>query len=363
MKTIRFTKLRFWMIALSVVVIAGGIAVTVISGGFNLGVDFQPGLSMRVEINSSNATIESVRTAVADLEGADVQTIGDESDRQFTVQVRDNGEIDGFASTMSSRVLERLESAFGDGNLVELESNYVGPRFSEDLVRNTVLLISLALALILLYIWFRFRLGYATASIVALLHDVAFMFAFIGAFQIEVSVATIAAILTIIGYSLNDTIVIFDRIRENENVMRESGFEGIINASITQSLSRTLITSITTLLAVSAIFIFATGQVRSFALNLMVGVIVGTYSSVFVASPVLLGWRRASRKKKVKKEAERHGGPVTAKKLEEAKDAAPSAEKQSITADEKAKVVEELRKKRAISGGKGSSRQKRKKKK
>ncbi|MFW5686207.1 MAG: protein translocase subunit SecF, partial [Spirochaetota bacterium] len=190
---------------------------------------------------------------------------------------------------------------------------------------------------------------------------VAFMLVFIGALQIEVSTATIAAILTIIGYSLNDTIVIFDRIRENERLMRESGFETIINASITQSLSRTLITSITTLLAVTAIYIFATGTVQLFALNLMIGVIVGTYSSIFIASPTLLGFRRATRKRRTKQEAERRGAPVTAKTLEGAKEAAPAADAQ-ISQAEKERVLEELRRKRAGSAGKSSSRSRRKKK-
>jgi preprotein translocase subunit SecF len=115
------------------------------------------------------------------------------------------------------------------------------------------------------------------------------MVLFIGTFQIEVSSATIAAVLTIMGYSLNDTIVIFDRIRENEKLLSESSFVQVINVSITQSLSRTIITSITTLLAVTAIYIFTTGQIQAFALNMIVGVLVGTYSSIFIASPTLLG--------------------------------------------------------------------------
>jgi preprotein translocase subunit SecF len=361
MKTIQFTRIRFVMIAFSVLLIAAGIAGTVLQGGFNLGVDFQAGLSLRVEIDDSNASIETVRTALSEMDGVQVQTIGGADDRQFTVRVRDDGETESFSTVMGARLTDSLEEAFGAGSVTELESNFVGPRFSEDLTQNTILLISLAMALILLYIWFRFKLGYAAASITALLHDVAFMLAFIGVFQIEVSAATIAAILTIIGYSLNDTIVIFDRIRENETLMRESSFEGIINSSVTQSLSRTLITSLTTLLAVSAIYIIATGQVQSFALNLIVGVLVGTYSSVFVASPVLLGWRRASRRRAAKKEAGRRGAPISEKKLEEAKAAAPAAEK-SISAAEKERVLEELRQKRASSSGKSARTQRKKKK-
>ncbi len=361
MKIIEFTKLRFYMIALSVLLIATGVTVTMVREGFNLGVDFQPGLSLRVAIDAPDADIESVRDATAGIAGTMVQTVGDPAERQFIVRVRDPGDIDGFSAVMGERVISTLESAFGAGTVTELESNYVGPRVSADLTRNTILLISLALGLILLYIWFRFRLEYAAASIAALVHDIAFMLAFIGAFQIEVSTATIAAILTIIGYSLNDTIVIFDRVRENEVVMRESGFEKIINASISQSMSRTLITSVTTLLAVTAIYIFATGTVQLFALNLIVGVVIGTYSSVFIASPVLLGWRRASRRRKALQDSQRRGTPVTTRRLDDAKEAAPAAEVQ-VSAAEKERVLEDLRRKRAVAAGRSAPRSKRKKK-
>jgi preprotein translocase subunit SecF len=361
MKTIQFTRLRFVMIAVSVLVIAGGLTATILQGGFNLGVDFQAGLSLRVAVDSTDASTESVREAVASIDGTQVQRVGVDEDNQFVVRVRDAGEIDSFSSVMSERILDALASEFGTAAITELENTYVGPRFSEDLTRNTVLLTSLAMALILLYIWFRFRLGYAVASISALVHDVAFMLVFIGAFQVEVSTATIAAILTIIGYSLNDTIVIFDRMRENERLMRESGFETIINASITQSLSRTLITSVTTLLAVAAIYIFATGTVQNFALNLIVGVVAGTYSSIFIASPVLLGWRRAARKRKTTKESELRGAPVSQQRLSEAKEAAPAADVH-VSAAEKERVLEELRQKRASASGRASSRSRRKKK-
>jgi preprotein translocase subunit SecF len=151
--------------------------------------------------------------------------------------------------------------------------------------------------LILVYIWIRYKQNYAFSAIAAIFHDVLFLLGFIGVFQLEFSTATIAAVLTIIGYSLNDTIVIFDRIRENTKVLREKTFEDIINISVTQSLSRTIITSVTTLIAVTAIFILATGSIQTFALNLIVGVLVGTYSSVFIASSILLSWNTSNSKR------------------------------------------------------------------
>jgi preprotein translocase subunit SecF len=195
----------------------------------------------------------------------------------------------------------------------ELEAAYVGPRFSQALGRQALALTLFALLLILAYLWFRFRLGYALSSIAALVHDVLVILGVIGTLQLEVSTATIAAVLTIIGYSLNDTIVIFDRIRENEVLLKDTSFRSTINTSISQSLSRTLITSITTLLAVIAIFVFSTGQIQLFALKLIIGVVVGTYSSIFVASPVLLGWQSAATQRRRRRETEKYRRGATTK--------------------------------------------------
>ena len=362
MKVFRFSRVRLLMVLVSVTLIVGGGVATYLRGGFNLGIDFQAGLSMHVAVNPGRAVadIESVRAALDTVPGAQVQTIGEEEAQQFVIRVSDSGDIPSFSTVASGQILDALRDAFGENGITELESTFVGPRFSQDLTRNTVVLTALALGVILLYIWFRFRLGYATAAITALVHDVAFMLVFIGTFQIEVSTATIAAVLTIIGYSLNDTIVIFDRIRENETVMRESGFETIINASITQSLSRTLITSITTLLAVAAIYVFATGSVQLFALNLIVGVVVGTYSSIFIASPVLYAWQTALRRRKARKDHERHGAPAASAKGESKPVSA--AAKAAVTAADKQRVIDEISRRKSAATGKSGSRSKRKKK-
>ncbi len=364
MKTIRFSKIRFLMLSLSLAIIAGGAIGTFLQGGFNLGIDFQAGLSIRVAVDPTKADvdIESVRAALSGVLGAQVQTVGNEEAQQFVVRVSDPGDIASFSTVASRDILDSLGDEFGEDAIEELENSFVGPRFSEDLTQNTIVLTALALTVILMYIWFRFRLGYATAAITALVHDVAFMLVFIGTFQIEVSTATIAAVLTIIGYSLNDTIVIFDRIRENEMIMRESGFETITNASITQSLSRTVITSLTTLLAVTAIYIFATGSVQLFALNMIVGVLIGTFSSIFIASPVLLGWQRSVRRRKARKDAQRHGAPISARTAESAKAATPVAQT-GITDADKQRAIEEISRRKSASSGRSSSRAKRKKKK
>jgi preprotein translocase subunit SecF len=289
------------MILISVILIGAGWVGTFLQGGFNLGIDFQAGLSMRVAV--SDSSVPEVRDAL-DAIGAQVQRVGREEEGEYSIRVGDDGMIEDFQQTMSSRILTTLSDQFG--NVEHLETAYVGPRFSRDLTQQAVFLTVFALGLILLYIWFRFRFGYAISAITALVHDVLFMLGFIGAFQLEVTTATIAAVLTIIGYSLNDTIVIFDRVRENETLMRDSSIVAIADTSITQSLSRTLITSLTTLLAVAAIYAFATGSIQIFALNLIVGVVIGTYSSIFIASPALIALHQSATKRRKHKEMERY---------------------------------------------------------
>ncbi len=401
-KVINFTKLRYLMLAVSLLLIAGGITGTISQGGFNLGIDFRAGLSQRVqiapealeitsegsalvhvigkeltleipgeegpvnyafpfdeyltlkdlataisavegvaiELNAPGYTktssliglnfetdlaegpvtvnmivpaqepsvkIEDIRGSLAELGAPQIQVVGNPVNQEFLIRVEDADELKDFSHVMAVRVEDLLEEAFGIKRVIIKQTDYVGARFAGELGTQSVTLGAIALALILVYIWFRFKLAYAVSSIVALLHDVLIMLGFIGTLQLEVSTATIAAVLTIIGYSLNDTIVIFDRVRENVSLMSDSEFKTVVNTSISQSLGRTIITSLTTLLAVGAIYVFGTGTIKIFALNLIVGILIGTYSSIFVASPILLGWTRISRKHRAKKDAEKFG--------------------------------------------------------
>ncbi len=374
-----FTKYRFIALGISAVLILGGIAATVTQGGFNLGIDFQAGLDQRVEISGAadEADVAGVRAALSEVEqeGLQVQSVGPADEQQFSVRVRDRGEIENFPDVMAGRVIGLLEAEFGEGTVDELERSYVGARFTEDLAGQAGFVVFFAVVLILAYIWLRFQLGYALSAISALVHDVTFMLVFIGSLQIEVQTATIAAVLTIIGYSLNDTIVIFDRVRENTTLMRDASYEQIINSSISQSMSRTVITSVTTLLAVTAIFIFATGAIQDFALNLMVGVVVGTYSSVFVASPALLGWKRRADARRAAKEGRARRGEGSRQVVERAKPALEGASgggnssgeaasaSGAARADVDAVKREISQKKQPAAAGKQQPRSKRKKKK
>ncbi len=245
-----------------------------------------------VYVNTANLdeaefiAIDTVRDALASMGIAQVQVVGDDYSQEF--QIRAETESEGVKNELEADIAALLRETFGENSVVIKGSDYVGPKFSAALSTSSIMLVIVALILIAVYIWIRFKLAYALSALAALTHDILIMLGFIAILQLEVSTTTIAAVLTIIGYSLNDTIVVFDRIRENIKGMKDTALDGIINTSITQSLSRTLITSLTTLLAVIPLFIFATGAIKLFALNLIVGIIVGTYSSIFIASPVLL---------------------------------------------------------------------------
>ena len=251
--------------------------------------------------------IGAIRESLQSIGINQIQQVGDAANQEFQFRIEEPEDARDFDREVVPRITALLEEEFGVGTALIRQTDYVGARFSENLVQQSVYLSVLALALILVYIWLRFRLAYAVSAIIALIHDALFMFAFIGVTRVEVSTATIAAVLTIIGYSLNDTIVIFDRVRENSGILRNMPFQEVIDTSITQSLSRTLMTSLTTLLAVAAIYAFGSGAIKDFALAMIVGIVIGTYSSIFVASPILLGWTGLGAKRRRSKDEAKYG--------------------------------------------------------
>ena len=297
-----------------------GFDIELVAAGSSRSKDLTSGLSYPISISSdvsfvnivggesSIVPIDKVRSSLSGLGNPQVQVVGREALSEFMVRVSDPE--GNKKDEIELEIVKSLEKAFGDNTVVIKQSDYVGPRFSSSLASQSISLTLTALVLILLYIWFRFKLGFAVSAITALAHDVLIMLGFIGTFGLEVSTTTIAAVLTIIGYSLNDTIVVFDRVRENQTLLKGEKFDKIVNTSITQSLSRTIITSLTTLLAVVALYVFGTGAIEDFALNLIVGILVGTYSSIFIASPVLLGWTNTVKRRKAKKSGTKIDAPV-----------------------------------------------------
>jgi len=309
-----FLRLRWVMIAISLVLIAGGLVGYFVRGGFNLGIDFTSGLVEQVQIRpgSREVGIAEVRTALAGIEGLSIQAIGPAGTQQFMIKVLAPSDDDSFQERTESRILALLSEAFGADNVVVQQSDFVGPRYAGELGTQTISILAVALALILIYTAFRFRIIYAGAAVLCLVHDALIMLGVIAVFRVEVTTSTVAAILTIIGYSLNDTIIIFDRVRENRSLMRDSDLGTIINTSISQSLNRTILTSLTTLLAIVTIYIVGTGDIQNFAFNLIIGIVVGTYSTVFIASPIALEWTRAMGRSRKRRDIQRFGKPAGA---------------------------------------------------
>jgi preprotein translocase subunit SecF len=308
-RVIHFTRLRYASILLSAVLLVGGFTVGMLRGGFNFGVDFSAGMSQRFQINPQGApaSIGDVRQALAPLGQFDLQAVGDPGDQQFVVKVQVREQEEGFQDRMEGQIRSLLGTAFGAANVTILATDFVGPRYSQELVGQTVSIVAVALVLILIYAAFRFHFNYGAAAVLCLIHDALFMVALTLAFQIEFTTVTIAAILTIVGYSINDTIVIFDRVRENLTLMRESGLEYVFDTSITQTLGRTVLTSLTTLFAVGVLLVFGTGSVRDFSELMLIGVIEGTYSTVFIASPIVLWLENAGGRRRRAREVKKFG--------------------------------------------------------
>ena len=273
---------RKFALILSLVLIVIAVAAIVIRG-LNLGIDFTGGTLVEVGYTKS-VELESVRQALSSsgYDDAIVQYFGTAKDVLIRLPVADN---DDDKAKLSNNVLEALE-ATGKPEMRRVE--FVGPQVGDELRDKGGLAMLYALIGILIYVALRFEWRFSLGSVAALIHDVILVVGFFAITQIEFDLTVLAALLAVIGYSLNDTIVVFDRIRENFRRLRKETSEGVINISINQTLSRTLMTSITTLLVLFALFMFGGEVIHSFSIALIVGVLVGTYSSIYVASSSLL---------------------------------------------------------------------------
>jgi preprotein translocase subunit SecF len=250
--------------------------------------------------DSPEIPIEDVRAALSPLGTVSVQVLGDSSERRFMVRMEDS-ELGAENSVPAEKIIAALEEAFGENGVAVTRSDYVGSRFSKQLTDQAGLLMTLTLFLILIYVSIRFKPQFAVGAVLAIAHDALIMVAFIAWTRMEFNTTTIAAILTILGYSINDTIVIFDRIRENRRIYPDDRFIDLLDRSLTETLSRTIITTVTTMLAVLSLYIFTTGSMKDFALALLVGMVSGVYSTIFIASGFANFWEVIVKKRRVRK--------------------------------------------------------------
>lgn len=282
MPTINFMAGRRVAVAVSTVVIVLSLS-SLLLRGLSLGIDFEGGLLLEVGYDGT-ADLAEIRLALAEngFETPQVQNFGTASDALIRLPPQED--LDG--GVTRDRVITILSERDPSVELRRIE--FVGPQVGEDLTEQGGLAMLIALILIFIYVMLRFRWKFAAGTVSALAHDVIIVFGFFSIFGFGFDLAVLAAVLATIGYSLNDTIVVFDRIRENFRIMRRGSAEEIINASINQMLGRTIITSMTTLLVLLSLYFLGGEAVAGFALALIVGVLVGTYSSIYVASAAAL---------------------------------------------------------------------------
>jgi preprotein translocase subunit SecF len=281
---INFLGHRKGAFVLSAVVIAIGLISLVIQGGPKLGIDFEGGILLQVQFEHPIAA-ESIRATLAEigLGDAEIQHFG--SGREAIIRTRDQGGED-----LAGAIVTALNEANPDNQADVRRQELVGPKVGGELRKKATLAIVYALFGILIYISLRFEFKFAVGAVAALVHDVLIVLGMFSLTGRELSLPVIAGFLTVVGYSLNDTIVIYDRIREDRRKLYGKSFVEIVNTSLNESLSRTIVTSLTTLLVVLCLFFLGGEVIRDFAFALTIGVIVGTYSSLYVASPLVVEW-------------------------------------------------------------------------
>jgi preprotein translocase subunit SecF len=286
-----FLRWRWHAIALSWVIIIAG-AVVFFTKGMPLGIEFAGGTAVITQFDQP-VSIDQVRAAVTKTFGQEVavQSFGDPSQRQFMIRVPHVGAESGASlSNTKQQVLDALKQG-NVGTFKEVGAEVVGPAVGRELRSRGLWATALSLVGILGYIAFRFQFSFGVGAVVATIHDLLVTLAFIVIFRYDMSLNVIAAILTMTGYSTNDTIVIFDRIRENLRGMRRDSLNHVINVSINQTLGRTIITAGTALLTALALFFFGGDVLHGFAFTMVVGIITGTYSSIFIAAAIVSFWR------------------------------------------------------------------------
>ena len=311
----------------SLVIIVAGIGYFISRGSDMLGVDFTSGSNILVQLDKDEEIGEDAlrdTMAEAGFGAATVQRsveVGSDNQNQFMIRIPLGAAEDGSeaeaaeettedpaddgeslaAKTVSSRVMTALNGKYE--NVVQIKVDTIGPAVGEQLTRDAINAVVFALLFIVLYLWFRFEWKFAFGAVAALVHDVLVVLGILAVAQRELSIPVIAALLTIIGYSLNDTIVVFDRVREDLALNKKRGlnFLDTLNVSINRTLSRTLLTSLTTLFVVVVLYLFGGSAINDFALALIAGVLVGTYSSIFVATPTVYILNRWAEQRKARK--------------------------------------------------------------
>ena len=284
-----FSRSKLW-ISISIILVVLSL-ISFFVQNLNFGIDFRGGTSIRTE-SSEPVNVAAYRNALSSLDLGDI-TISEVFDPNFEddqnvamIRIQAQPGQEAATSKLVEDSLQKLKGVSKNIKFVSVES--VGPKVSGELIRTAIIAVILAISAVLFYIWIRFEWQFAVGAISALIHDVILTIGIFSLLQIKFDLAIIAAILTIVGYSLNDTVVVFDRVRENLRKFKKRSLIEVMNLSINETMSRTVMTSVTTLLALISLFVLGGDVIRGFVFAMIWGVVVGTYSSIFIASAILL---------------------------------------------------------------------------
>ena len=288
----KFMNLRSITMIFSVILVLVSLT-SILVRGINFGIDFTGGILIEARFNKEQIDLNSLRSKLNNLNLGQIQlqNVGSDNDVIIKVQKQEGDE------KKQLQAINKIKNSFTISDVDYRRTEYVGPKVGKELIKAGALAVLFSLFGILIYIWMRFELHFAIGAIIALIHDVFLTIGFFSILQLEFNLSTIAAVLTIAGYSINDTVVIYDRIRENIRKYKQILFEEVINLSLNATLSRTLMTSLTTLLALAALFIFGGNVISGFVIALIWGVLIGTYSSLYIASPLLIFLKADKRNK------------------------------------------------------------------
>ena len=256
----------------------------------NFGIDFKGGVLVEVKLEN-NIELESLRNNIAALNYGDfsLQKL-DNSDDNFLIKIELSSDFQGNQEILIASLKEKIKNNYED-KVDYRRIEYVGPTVSNELIMTGILAIVIAIFSMLIYIWFRFELPFAIGAVLALVHDTILTIGMFSITSLEFNLSTVAAILLIIGYSMNDTVVVYDRVRENLKKFKKLDTFSLLNKSINETLSRTINTTATTILALLALFIFGGNIIKDFSLAMIWGIVIGTYSSILVATPILLNMK------------------------------------------------------------------------
>jgi len=281
--SIGFIRYRAVAMALSVLLVVGSIVIFV-TNGLNFGIDFRGGTLIEASSESAVDLAElRGRLGALDLGEVQIQEFGKETDVLIRIAEKEGATDASNNLSAVERVRAELSSDF-DVRRVEI----VGPQVSAELIQTGVMAVLAAIASMLIYIWFRFEWQFSVGAVLALVHDVTLTIGLFALLQLDFNLSILAAILTIVGYSMNDTVVVYDRVRENLRKYKKMDLTELLNIAINETLSRTVVTSVTTMLALLALYILGGEVIRGFTFAMIWGVIIGTYSSIFIASPLLM---------------------------------------------------------------------------